>query len=65
MAIELRCECGFLAAGTDEAAFVLAAQEHARVVHELEVPAATLLARATSALSPGAASGDKTSLPAE
>ena len=63
MAIELRCECGFLATGTDEAAFVGAAQDHARAVHQIEVPAETLLARATITRPPEVASPDANASP--
>ncbi|HEU5008436.1 MAG TPA: DUF1059 domain-containing protein [Jatrophihabitantaceae bacterium] len=65
MAIELRCECGFLATGTDEATFVSAAQQHARSTHQIEVPAATLLARATTTRAPAATTPDGTGTPVQ
>ena len=52
----IRCECGYVARGEDEAALVADARRHAREEHGLELPADLIL---RSARPPGGAGGGR------
>lgn len=44
--MSLRCDCGYVAEGDDDAALVRAARAHARDVHKIELTSELVLAAA-------------------
>jgi hypothetical protein len=49
---QLRCDCGFVARGDDDAALVAAARAHALDVHAMDLPAPLVLDAANATAGP-------------